>query len=109
MSHGSAMPDGEAMHRQPLRIDAGHPSLAGHFPGNPVAPGVLLVDHVLDAVEAWIGTLPEPLRLPQVKFVQPLLPEQSAEIALERKGARLRFRITRGEDLIASGELDASA
>ena len=95
--------------RHPLRIDADHPSLAGHFPGNPVVPGVLLLDRVLDAVEAWLGERPEPLRLPQVKFLQPLLPEQAAEIVLERGAGRLRFRVTRAGELIASGELDMAA
>jgi 3-hydroxyacyl-[acyl-carrier-protein] dehydratase len=96
-------------HRRPLCIGADHPSLAGHFPGNPVVPGVLLVDRVLDAVEDWLGELPEPLRLPQVKFLQPLLPEQPAEIALHRTGTRLQFRITRADALIASGEFDLAA
>jgi 3-hydroxymyristoyl/3-hydroxydecanoyl-(acyl carrier protein) dehydratase len=109
MSQRNVMPDVDASHRHALCIGNDHPALAGHFPGNPVVPGVVLLDHVLDAVEAWLGALPEPLRLPQIKFLQPLLPEQPAEIAFERNGARLRFRITRGEELIASGELDATA
>jgi 3-hydroxyacyl-[acyl-carrier-protein] dehydratase len=109
MTAAHATPDADATRRHPLCIGADHPSLAGHFPGNPVVPGVVLVDHVLDAVEAWLGELPEPLRLPQVKFLQPLLPEQPAEIMLARSGARLRFRITRGDELIASGELDTAA
>lgn len=94
---------------QPLRIDADHPSLAGHFPGNPVVPGVVVLDHVLDAVEAWLGELPAELRLPQVKFLQPLLPGEPAEIALQRSGGRLRFRVLRADTLIASGELEAAA
>lgn len=29
-----------------------HPCLPGHFPGRPVVPGVVVLDHVLQAVEA---------------------------------------------------------
>ncbi|RBC43168.1 hypothetical protein BRN41_12545, partial [Xanthomonas oryzae pv. oryzae] len=32
-----------------------HPCLPGHFPGRPVVPGVVVLDHVLQAVEALHG------------------------------------------------------
>ena len=85
-------------------IHADHPSLPGHFPGRPVVPGVVVLDRVLDAIEAAHGPL-GPLRLPQVKFVQPLLPEEVADIALEGDGTRWKFRVTRDGQAIASGEV----
>ena len=81
-----------------------HPSLPGHFPGHPVVPGVVVLDHVLDAIEAAHGPLGA-LRLPQVKFVQPLLPGERAEIALEGERPRWKFRVLRGDVLLASGEV----
>jgi 3-hydroxyacyl-[acyl-carrier-protein] dehydratase len=95
-------------------IPAAHPSLPGHFPGQPIVPGVLLLDQVLDAIEAAHGPL-QALRLPQVKFLQPLLPGEVASIALEATALpgqprRWRFRVLRGEQLLASGEIvDAGA
>jgi len=85
-------------------IPADHPALPGHFPGDPVVPGVVLLDQVVAAIEAVHGALPA-LRLPQVKFVQPLLPGEAAEIALEGEAPRWRFRVTRQGDAIASGEV----
>lgn len=87
-----------------------HPSLAGHFPGNPVVPGVLLLEQVEMAAERLCGWVPGPRRLPQVKFVRPLLPGQTAELLLERVADdRLRFRISLDDQLLASGELGQGA
>lgn len=89
-----------------FRIPADHPSLPGHFPGRPLVPGVVLLDRVLEAIERTHAPLGA-LRLPQVKFVQPLLPDESARIELQADAgaARWRFRILRGDALIASGEV----
>jgi len=93
-------------------IDRDHPSLPGHFPGRPVVPGVVVLDRVAAAIEAAHGPLP-PLRLPQVKFLQPLLPGEAARIEFESvsppPAARWRFRVLRGEATIASGEIVAEA
>lgn len=84
-----------------------HPALPGHFPGRPLVPGVVVLDHVVAALERRLGPL-APLQLGQVKFLQPLLPGERARIVLE-PGAegRWRFRVQRDEALVASGELRA--
>ncbi len=89
-------------------ISPDHPSLPGHFPGKPIVPGVVLLDRVIEAIEAAQGPL-LPLRLPQVKFIQPLLPGESADVHLEGSAPRWRFRVTRAEVLLASGEIVAQA
>jgi 3-hydroxymyristoyl/3-hydroxydecanoyl-(acyl carrier protein) dehydratase len=89
-------------------IPSNHPSLPGHFPGRPIVPGVVLLDQVVAAIEAVHGALPA-LRLPQVKFVQPLLPGEEADIELDDlPGARWKFRVLRGDVLLASGEVIAA-
>lgn len=91
----------------PFTIPADHPSLPGHFPGHPVVPGVVVLEQVLDAIAAHDAPLAAPLRWPQVKFVAPLLPGQSAEVALERVGdaAHWRWRVSHDGRLLASGEV----
>ena len=98
-------------------IPTDHPSLPGHFPGRPLVPGVVLLERVLEAVESdcLAGGVAPPgsWRLPQVKFLQPLLPGQTARIELERIGTadpgegdlRWRFRVLRDSTLLASGEV----
>ena len=85
-------------------IKNNHPSLAGHFPNNAVVPGVVLLDHVRMAIEAW-----QPgshiVALAQIKFLRPLLPEQSIKILLEENDSKVRFRCQRGDALVAQGEM----
>lgn len=88
-------------------VPADHPSLPGHFPGRPIVPGVVLLEHVLEAIEATHGPLGAPLRLPQVKFAQPLLPGERADIQLSGEAPRWRFRVLRGDTLLASGDVCA--
>ena len=48
-----------------------HPALAGHFPGNPIVPGVLLLDEVMQAAQLWRGSL-RLKKVVSVKFTSPL-------------------------------------
>jgi len=83
-----------------------HPCLAGHFPGRPLVPGVVLLEKVLEAVETGAGSL-EALRLPQVKFLRPLLPGHEAEVVLDGAWPRWRFEIRGSEGVLARGEIRA--
>ena len=96
-------------------IDDDHPALPGHFPGRPIVPGVVVLDRVLDALEAAHRPLGA-LRLPQVKFLRPLLPGEAAQVAIEAmapvepgaSASRWRFRVDRAGELVASGEIAAA-
>ena len=90
-----------------FQIAADHPSLPGHFPGQPVVPGVVVLDEVsIRAMKAY-GRPCRVARIPQVKFVSPLLPDEEAtiELELDDQTGRARFRVVRGAQTIASGEL----
>lgn len=93
----------DATFSAPLRIDAAHPALPGHFPGHPVAPGVLLLQRVAAALRQWRG-----LRVTRVdaKFLAPLLPERDARIELEGDGARMRFTVRDDHTVFARGTLE---
>lgn len=86
-----------------------HPCLPGHFPGRPVVPGVVILDHVLAAIERAHGPCAA-LHWPQVKFVRPLLPGETATIELDAAtgdAQRWKFRVLRDDAPIASGEVRA--
>ncbi|MBB6093384.1 3-hydroxymyristoyl/3-hydroxydecanoyl-(acyl carrier protein) dehydratase [Povalibacter uvarum] len=63
-----------------LRIPAAHPAFAGHFPGNPIVPGVVLLDHVLQAIQAHRNC--RLLSIASVKFLQPVLPDDVVDLEI---------------------------
>jgi 3-hydroxyacyl-[acyl-carrier-protein] dehydratase len=90
-------------HRASFIVPADHPALPGHFPGTPVVPGVVVLDHVLKAAENWQRTSLHARGLKQVKFHSPLLPDQRADVSLELGAGTLTFRVSRGDQPVAQG------
>ena len=83
----------------PLR----HPAIEGHFPGNPVVPGVVILEQVVSSAENWLGS-PLKLRgLPQVKFLRKLSPGEQACLELRSLGARLEFSVSCDGEPVAKG------
>lgn len=91
-----------------LLIEQSHPALPGHFPGQPIVPGVVLLDRVLEAAQRWLGRSVRLQTLQQAKFVAPLLPQQVAQIELKLQGNELRFTITRAGAAIAQGSMSVA-
>ncbi len=88
------------------KISASHPALAGHFPGQPVVPGVVLLDQVLGAARERFPKL-QIHGITKVKFAQQLLPEQTFSIELDTPAEdSLPFRCVQDGKLIAQGRLD---
>jgi 3-hydroxyacyl-[acyl-carrier-protein] dehydratase len=87
-------------------IPAKHPSLAGHFPGDPIVPGVVLLDEIIRTARNALGGPAGCLTLPWVKFHAPLRPGEEFVTRLEPlPAASFKFTLQSGEKLIASGNL----
>ena len=96
-------------HTLPLTIPAGHPAFAGHFPGRPILPGVVLLDAALHALAARGGMQAGPVQLKSAKFLSPVLPGEALTLHYaESPGGSFRFEIRctgigGGERGVASG------
>jgi 3-hydroxyacyl-[acyl-carrier-protein] dehydratase len=89
-----------------LSIAAHHPAYAGHFPGDPVLPGVVLLDEALHALAAAGEVDERACRITAVKFHQPVRPGEQPVLEYE-SGAEgiVRFTIRVGTVTVASGML----
>jgi 3-hydroxyacyl-[acyl-carrier-protein] dehydratase len=75
-----------------FRVPACHPSLPGHFPGDPIVPGVLLLDNVLAHLQKATGRRVSCLH--QVKFTSALRPNEQANAQCQVDGERASFHLT---------------
>lgn len=92
-----------------LCVSAGHPMLAGHFPGDPIVPGAWLLAWVVAAATRQLAIAGESRSIAgvkRVKFSLPLRPDQLCDCALRAATDSMRFTITQGTAVIASGSLN---
>jgi acyl-coenzyme A synthetase/AMP-(fatty) acid ligase len=87
-----------------LSIAADHPAYAGHFPGRPVLPGVVLLDEALSAISASTGLPLSASELSSAKFLSPVMPGEP--LTLEQRtlpSGSIEFEIRAAERLVARG------
>ena len=110
------------MSRQSLRlcIAPDHPALAGHFPGFPVVPGVVLLDETLHAIDsaAQAERAPAPAgtaasspaslwHIGTVKYHRAVRPGEPLQLEYESQpDGRARFELRTADALVASGTIE---
>lgn len=101
--------------RRRVAIAREHPAFAGHFPGQPLLPGVVLLGEALEVLlRDSPGTLGDAPRVSAVKFLAPVRPGADLEVRWTAPAqGRTRFEVWRHapEDpsegvLAASGQLE---
>jgi 3-hydroxyacyl-[acyl-carrier-protein] dehydratase len=89
-----------------LDVARDHPAFAGHFPGHPILPGVVLLCEALAAIEAATGRAPYQWTLSSCKFMNPVSPGTALTLAHERLATGgIRFEIRSAHGVVASGTL----
>ncbi len=94
-----------------LVIDADHPAIAGHFPGNPVVPGVVILTEILTAIVEALPYAGVVTGVPRVKFPSFLRPGEPFDLHWEEisgdeiSESVIAFTCTAGRRPVASGRL----
>jgi 3-hydroxyacyl-[acyl-carrier-protein] dehydratase len=81
--------------------------MAGHYPGFPIMPGVLLIDCVRQAAGSALGTELRLCRIDRARFARPLLAGDELELSLlvtreTDTRVAVRARGARGDGLMAA-------
>ena len=88
-------------------VSSKHPSLAGHFPDNPVVPGVVILEKILAGLIVCVGYRSSYFR--QIKFESILCPDQLANISYQIKADKCVFEVSAKRDnskiVVARGTL----
>jgi 3-hydroxymyristoyl/3-hydroxydecanoyl-(acyl carrier protein) dehydratase len=98
--------DSPAIHETAITVAADHPAFAGHFPGQPILPGVVLLGWAARALgDALAQTVP-PCEIVAAKFLQPVTPGTALRIRhTPQSNGSWRFDIFAGDDTVTTGTL----
>jgi 3-hydroxymyristoyl/3-hydroxydecanoyl-(acyl carrier protein) dehydratase len=85
-------------------FESGHPTAAGHFPGNPIIPGALLLSETLRAIEKRLDLNFSESHPLSAKFLHPVRPGETITIEFsELKAGTIKFSCAVGATPVLTG------
>ena len=87
-----------------------HAAAQGHFAGNPIIPGALLLSETLRAIETKLVIKLSPGRLASAKFMHPARPGDRIRIEFtDSANGAIKFTCTIGSITVLSGAVTGEA
>ena len=88
------------------QVPVDHPAFAGHFPGQPIVPGVVLLDQAILFAEKFLATPALNWQVGNAKFLSPVLPREVLTYVLSQKpSGAITFVVQANGRSVASGSL----
>ena len=105
---------GENQYHCVMEFDPGFTGFAGHFEGNPIVPGVCLIESARIVAEEVLASALRTAKIVQCRFRRPILAEERADVTVkladagpERRKVQAEFRV--GGALSAQIKLELTA
>lgn len=96
----------EPHHRHGFVLAPDDPIAQGHFPGNPVVPGAVLLDRVIRLAEQRLRVTPAHWRIPMAKFLRPVRPGDRVDVIFKGSDVtEMSFECHVDQTVVASGRL----
>jgi len=87
-----------------ITFPADHPTGPGHFPGNPIIPGAVLLAEVLRLMAESLGVALSPCYIKSAKFSHPTRPGDTVAIEFSAgAGNDIKFQCTVGGNVVLTG------
>ena len=87
-----------------------HPASQGHFPGDPIIPGAVLLSETLLAIAAALGASLVPFQITSAKFLHPTRPGDRVLIEFSRPArGEVRFTCAVGGRPVLTGQVSCHA
>ena len=88
------------------QVPPAHPAFAGHFPGRPIVPGVVLLDQALLFAERLHAVPTASWQVGNAKFLSPVGPGETLSFMLQTGASgSIAFSVHTAGRMVASGSL----
>ena len=88
------------------RVPDDHPAFAGHFPGAPILPGVVILDIALKLIADSYQLALDQCEINSVKFLSPVRGGDTLAFHQQRLASgTIQFEVRLADTLVASGTL----
>lgn len=86
-------------------FEGDHPAARGHFPGNPIIPGALLLSESVEAIASALGGTQGPFQVRSAKFAHPVRPGDRMQVEYSRDArGEIRFTCAVGGRTVLTGQ-----
>lgn len=103
-----SMPDDSVVTAQ-IIVGPGSPWFDGHFPGNPIVPGIAQMSMIFDLMQRTMGPGLKLNGFKRVRFKQLIRPDTLVSVLIKPAGKtpdRFEYKLTADQEIVCTGFID---